>query len=112
MIVLLGTYLGDMLNDIVDGRMPAGFMSMQLLLHMPETLGNILPLTGFVAVMWGLGRVYRDQEMAVMRSSGCGWRPLLKPWFRLVLPLAGDGGRDWKAVLGVCNSRFEQLRKR
>ena len=88
MIVLLGAYLGDMLNDIVDGRMPAGLMSMQLLLHMPETLGNILPLTGFVAVLWGLGRLYRDQEMAVMRSSGFGWRPLLKPLFSLVLPLA------------------------
>jgi lipopolysaccharide export system permease protein len=87
-IVLLGAYLSDMLNDIVDGRMPAGLMSMQLLLHMPETLGNILPLTGFVAVMWGLGRLYRDQEMAVMRSSGFGWRPLLKPLFSLVVPMA------------------------
>jgi lipopolysaccharide export system permease protein len=87
-IVLLGAYLGDMLNDIVDGRMPAGLMSMQLLLHMPETLSNILPLTGFVAVMWGLGRLYRDQEMAVMRSSGFGWRPLLKPLFSLVIPMA------------------------
>lgn len=87
-IVLLGAFLGDMLNDIVDGRMPAGLMSMQLLLHMPETLSNILPLTGFVAVLWGLGRLYRDQEMAVMRSSGFGWRPLLKPLFSLVIPMA------------------------
>jgi lipopolysaccharide export system permease protein len=88
MIVLLGAYLGDMLNDIADGRMPAGLMSMQLLLHMPETLGNILPLAGFVAVMWGLGRLYRDQEMAVMRSSGFGWKQLLTPLLSLVIPLA------------------------
>jgi lipopolysaccharide export system permease protein len=88
LIVLLGAYLGDMLNDIVDGRMPAGLMSMQLLLHMPETLGNILPLAGFIAVLWGLGRFYRDQEMAVMRSSGFGWKNLLKPLFTLVIPLA------------------------
>ena len=87
-IVLLGAYLGDMLNDIADGRMPAGLMSMQLLFHLPETLGNILPLAGFVAVMWGLGRFYRDQEMAVMRSSGFGWRQLLKPLLTLVLPLS------------------------
>ena len=87
-IVLLGAYLGDMLNDIADGRMPAGLMSMQLLFHMPETLGNILPLAGFVAVMWGLGRFYRDQEMAVMRSSGFGWTKLLKPLSSLVIPLA------------------------
>ena len=88
LIVLLGAFLGDMLNDISDGRMPAGLMGMQLLLHMPETLGNILPLAGFVAVMWGLGRFYRDQEMAVMRSSGFGWKQLLKPLLSLVVPLA------------------------
>jgi len=87
-IVLLGAYFGDMLNDIADGRMPAGLIGMQLLLHLPETMGSILPLAGFVAVMWGLGRLYRDQEMAVMRSSGFGWTNLLKPLFTLVIPLA------------------------
>jgi len=87
-IVLLGAFLGDMLNDIADGRMPAGLMTMQLLFHMPETFGTILPLAGFIAVMWGLGRLYRDQEMAVMRSSGFGWRQLIKPLLSLMLPLA------------------------
>ena len=88
-IVLLGAYLGDMLKDIAGGRIPAGLLSMQLLLHMPETLGNIFPLAGFVAVMWGLGRLYREQEMAVMRSSGFGWRLLLMPLGSLLIPLAG-----------------------
>ena len=87
-VVLLGAYMGDMLKDIAGGKVPAGLMGMQLLLHMPETLGNILPLAGFVAVMWGLGRLYRDQEMAVMRSSGFGWRQLLTPLLSLMVPLA------------------------
>ena len=87
-IVLLGAYLSDMLKDIAGGRIPAGLLGVQLLLHMPETLGNILPLAGFVAVMWGLGRFYRDQEMAVMRSSGFDWRKLLKPLLSLVIPMA------------------------
>jgi lipopolysaccharide export system permease protein len=88
LIVLLGAFIGEMLNDIADGRMPVGLMSMQLLLHMPETLGNIFPLAGFIAIVWGLGRLYRDHEMAVMRSSGFGWRQLLKPLFSLVAPLS------------------------
>ena len=88
LVVLLGSYLGEMLNDIADGRMPAGLISMQLLLHMPETLGNILPLAGFVAVLWGLGRLDRDQEMAVMRSSGFGWKQLMRPLLSLILPTA------------------------
>ncbi len=88
LIVLLGAFLGDMLNDIADGRMPAGLMTMQLLFHLPETLGNIIPLAGFIAIMWGLGRLYQDQEMAVMRSSGFGWKQLIKPLLSLVLPMA------------------------
>ena len=88
LIVLLGAFIGEMLNDIADGRMPVGLMSMQLLLHLPETLGNIFPLAGFIAIMWGLGRLYRDQEMAVMRSSGFGWKQLLRPLFMLIAPVA------------------------
>lgn len=88
LIVMLGAFLGNMLNDIADGRMPAGLMTMQLLLHLPETLATIFPLAGFIAVMWGLGRLYQDHEMAVMRSSGFGWMQLVKPLLGLVLPLA------------------------
>jgi len=87
-IVLLGAYLSDMLKDIAGGRIPAGLLGVQLLLHLPESMGNILPLAGFVAVMWGLGRLYRDQEMAVMRSSGFGWKNLMKPLLSLVVPMA------------------------
>lgn len=87
-IVLLGAYLSDMLKDIAGGRIPAGLLGIQVLLHLPESLGNILPLAGFVAVMWGLGRLYRDQEMAVMRSSGFGWGNLIRPLLSLVIPMA------------------------
>jgi len=87
-IVLLGAYLSDMLQDIAGGRIPAGLLGVQVALHLPETMSNILPLAGFVAVMWGLGRFYRDQEMAVMRSSGFNWRNLLKPLMSLLVPLA------------------------
>lgn len=87
-IVLMGIFVGELLNDIADGRVPTGLLGKQLLLATPEIMTKLLPLSGFVAVMWGLGRLYRDQEMVVMRSSGFSWRQLLKPLFALVLPLA------------------------
>jgi lipopolysaccharide export system permease protein len=87
-VVLLGAYLGEMLKDIAGGKVPAGLLGMQLLLRMPETMANILPLAGFIAVMWGLGRLYRDQEMSVMRSSGFGWQHLIRPLANLMIPLA------------------------
>jgi lipopolysaccharide export system permease protein len=87
-IVLMGVFLGGLLDDIADGRVPTGLLGKQLLLATPEVLTKLLPLSGFVAVMWGLGRLYRDQEMVVMRSSGFSWRYLIKPLFALVLPVA------------------------
>lgn len=88
LIVILAVFLGDMFNDLADGRMPPGLVGVQLLLFLPQALGDILPLAGFVAVMWGLGRLYRDQEMAVMRASGFNWKKLIRPLLNLVLPLA------------------------
>ena len=49
MIVIMGTFLGEMFNDIADGRMPPGLVGVQLVLYLPEAIGNILPLAGFVA---------------------------------------------------------------
>jgi lipopolysaccharide export system permease protein len=87
-LVLMGVFLGELLDDMADGRIPAGLLGIQLLLNLPNALGNILPLSAFVAVMWGLGRLYQDHEMVVMRSSGFGWRNLLRPLFLLIVPLA------------------------
>lgn len=87
-VVLIGVFLGDLLNDIADGRVPTGLVGKQLLLATPDMMTKLLPLSAFVAVMWGLGRLYRDQEMVVMRSNGFNWRYLLRPLFTLVVPLA------------------------
>jgi lipopolysaccharide export system permease protein len=88
MIVMLSVFLGDMFNDLADGRMPPGLVGVQLLLYIPRAIGEVLPLAGFVAIMWGLGRLYRDQEMAVMRASGFSWQQLIRPLLSLIIPVA------------------------
>lgn len=86
--VMVALAFGELLADIAGGRLPAGLLGMLMLLRMPDVLNNIVPLAVFVAVTWGLGRLYRDQEMAVMRASGFGWPMLLRPLFNLVLPIS------------------------
>lgn len=88
LVMLMGAYMGNLVNDIADGRMPAGLLGTLLILHLPSLLNTILPLAAFIAVLWVLGRLYGDQEMAVMRSSGFGWKKLLWPLLNLTLPLA------------------------
>lgn len=88
LVVMIGVSFGELLHDIAGGRLPAGLLGTLLLLKMPDVLGTIIPLGAFIAVIWGLGRIYRDQEMAVMRSSGFHWRLLLRPLFNLLLPVS------------------------
>lgn len=83
---MVGVSLGELLNDIAGGRVPAGLLWTLMALKIPEVLGTIVPLAIFIAIIWGLGRLYRDQEMAVMRASGFHWRLLLRPLFNLILP--------------------------
>ena len=89
LIVMIGISFGELLNDIAGGRVPAGLLWMLIGLKMPEVMSTILPLSVFIAVIWGLGRFYRDQEMAVMRASGFKWTMMLRPLFNLLLPVSG-----------------------
>ncbi len=88
LVVMFGVTLGEMLNDIAGGRLPPGLLGELIALKIPDVLTTILPLAIFIAVIWGLGRMYRDQEMAVMRASGFSWTMMLRPLFNLVLPVA------------------------
>ena len=88
LVVMIGVTLGELLNDIAGGRMPVGLMGVLMFLKLPHVLSTIIPLGIFISVIWGLGRIYRDQEMAVMRSSGFNWKMLLRPLFNLLLPIS------------------------
>lgn len=87
--IMVALTFGELLNDVTGGRIPAGLLGLLMLLRLPDVLNNIVPLAVFIAVIWGLGRLYRDQEMAVMRASGFGWTMLLRPLYNLALPIAG-----------------------
>ncbi|MFC1720576.1 LPS export ABC transporter permease LptF [Pseudomonadota bacterium] len=87
LIVMIGVAFGELLSGIAGGRIPSGLLWILIFLKMPQVLGTIVPLSVFISVIWGLGRLYRDQEMSVMRSSGFRWQMLLRPLFNLLLPI-------------------------
>ena len=88
LIVMIGISLGELLSDVAGGRLPSGLMGVLMLLKMPDVLSTIIPLSIFISIIWGTGRMYRDQEMSVMRASGFNWLMLLRPLFNLLMPVA------------------------
>ncbi len=85
---MIGFSLGELLADVAGGRMPSGLMGTLMLLKIPDVLSTIIPLSIFVSIIWGTGRMYRDQEMSVMRASGFNLLMLLRPLFNLLMPVA------------------------
>ena len=88
LVIMIGVALGELLNAIAGGRIPSGLLWTLIGLKMPDVLNTIIPLSMFVAIIWGLGRFYRDQEMSVMRASGFKWQMMLRPLFNLLMPVA------------------------
>ncbi len=88
LFVVISTFAGDLFSDVARGNIPAALLGKQLLFRIPDALQLILPLAMFIAVMFSLGRLYRDQEMAVMYACGFRWVDMLRPLALLSGPLA------------------------
>ena len=88
LLVTIGGVLADVLNKIARGKVPAQLLLAQVGLRSLETLGILLPLAVFVAVLLAYGRLYRDSEIAVLAASGYDARRLAKPVAWIALPLA------------------------
>jgi len=70
------------------GLLQPGEVARLTLLKSLISLDVLLPLSLFLGVMTGLGRLYTDSEIYAMRASGISEASLLRPLMRLALVLA------------------------
>ncbi|WP_049623887.1 LPS export ABC transporter permease LptF [Frateuria defendens] len=77
--IFAGTSFAGVLKQVANGSFPASVMFQVLGLNMLDGLATLLMLAGFLGVLFGLGRMYRESEMHVLASSGMGPRQLLRP---------------------------------
>lgn len=78
MLVSFGGIVVDLLGEISRGKMPASLLASQLGLRVVTFAPLILPLALFLGLLLGIGRLYRDSEMAVLFSMGFGPQRLLR----------------------------------
>ena len=69
----------------VDGTLSAYAAFMLMALKAPAVAGFLLPMSFFVAILTTMGRLYAENEMAVMSSSGVSEIQLAKMIFPLAL---------------------------
>jgi len=86
--IMSGISFAHVLQQVANGSFPASVMFQVLGLNMLDGLTTLLPLSAFLGVLLGLGRMYRESEMHVLASSGMGAMGLLRPIGMLALSIA------------------------
>ncbi len=88
LVVLLTNRLIRFLADAASGDIPANLLFALLGLKALANLGTVLPASFFLAIVMGMGRLYRDSEMAALAACGVGPRELCRALLLLAVPLA------------------------
>ena len=71
-LIFAGNKFVDILADAVAGKIPADMIFKMLWLKMLATQPTMLPLAIFLAVILAYARLSRDNELAILATSGVG----------------------------------------
>ncbi|RLA08047.1 MAG: LPS export ABC transporter permease LptF [Gammaproteobacteria bacterium] len=74
LMIFLANILILILEDIMEGLLPLDALLPMFIAQIVRFSVTLLPLGLYLGVIIGLGRLYKDSEMAVM--AACGWTPL------------------------------------
>lgn len=89
MLAFLSQQVVRYLNYVAIGKIPTGVLLELVSFEIPYLLALLLPLALYLGILLAYGRMYADQEMAILDMSGFnGWR-LLKITAVMALTIAG-----------------------
>ncbi|MCW8902771.1 LPS export ABC transporter permease LptF [Sedimenticola sp.] len=87
LIVVSQSYI-RILQDAVAGAISNEVMSRLLGLEVLQVLGPVTPPTFFFAILYTLGRMYRDSEMTALAAGGVGLRRIYRAFALVAVPVA------------------------
>lgn len=78
LLIFISQQLVQYLRLAASGDISTKLVALLLLLKLPVLLSLLLPLSLFLAIVLAYGRLYADNEITVMRSSGVGQKNILR----------------------------------
>lgn len=87
-LLFAGYSLAEILSNAVSGLLPVGVVAELTGLKALISLEVLIPISLFIAVVVGFGRMQADSEITAMISLGIGPRQFLKPVMGLAFGLA------------------------
>lgn len=86
-VVLLANTLVRQLANAAVGALSADILMLVVGLEVLRAMGLIIPPAFFFAVLWVLGRMYRDNEMVALASAGFGHAGVYRAVLLAALPV-------------------------
>lgn len=87
LLIVVSNRLVDYLADAAEGKLPGSVVFTLLGLKTVGYFGLLIPLALYLGIMLGLGRLYRDSEMAALAACGVGTARIYRALLILGLPL-------------------------
>lgn len=88
LMVLLASNIVKFLGLVASGAIGGDALLALVGLEMLKTLGMLVPPAFFFAVLWVLGRLYRDGEMLALQAAGVGTLRIYRAFLYSAVPLA------------------------
>lgn len=87
LVIFISNRFVNYLAEAVGGEVSGSAILTLILLKLPVYVGQLLPLATMLAILVVFGRLYRDNEMPVLFSSGIGPGRLALMVLRMTLPV-------------------------
>ncbi|MGV6826810.1 MAG: LPS export ABC transporter permease LptF [bacterium] len=86
-LLLLGNTLVRFLGQVAEGLLSLEIMFVLVGVSMLQMLSTIIPAAFFFSILWVLGRMYRDSEMAALAAVGVGTTRLYRALMVSAIPV-------------------------
>lgn len=87
-LIMLSNLFIKLLKEVASGELDTRLLFQMLGLQMIYSVSRLIPPAFFFAVLYAVGRMYRDSEMVALASCGVGGLRLYRSLLYVVLPIA------------------------
>ena len=87
LLILMSNSFVKLLKEVASGELSTHLLFQLLGLQMSGYLARLVPPAFFFAVLYAVGRMYRDSEIVALESCGVGGTQLYRSLFLAVLPV-------------------------
>ncbi len=88
LLIMLGNTFVRILGDVAENKLSSDALWPMLVISSIHYLVILLPIGLYLGILFGMGRLYKDSEMAAMSACGIGTAQLYRPVVALAVPLA------------------------